>query len=270
VAPGHSLLLARRSVSVALAALALAVAVTTASAAEVPTPPRPTRWVTDTAGMLSPATARALDARLEAYTRETGHYVLVWIGSTTGDTPLEEFTVRAAHAWDLGKKGTDQDDAAVLFVFPDDKKMRVEVGYGLEGQLTDAFTSRVMREIMAPRLLAGDPDGAVTAGVQALLSQIEGKPVEIGAAPGSGGGDHRGRRGGKMTPAKLIGGGIVLVLFLILLVTNPSLAMFLLYSLMSGGHRGGGFGGGGGRSGGGGGFGGGGAGFGGGGASGSW
>src|SRR4029079_17538038 len=82
--------------------------------------------------------------------------------------------------WRLGRQGVD--DGLALFVLAEDHKIGIEVGYGLEGQVTDAKTSRIIREIMAPRIRAGDPDGAVTAAVDALLATIEGRdfaaPVE--------------------------------------------------------------------------------------------
>jgi uncharacterized protein len=104
----------------------------------------PTRWVTDSAGFLSEGARQELDSRLETYQRQTGHHVLVWIGRTTDGIPLEDFTVRAFAAWQVGRKGLD--DGLVLFVFSDDRKVRVEVGYGLEGQVPDAIASRIIRE----------------------------------------------------------------------------------------------------------------------------
>ncbi|HEV2038042.1 MAG TPA: TPM domain-containing protein, partial [Candidatus Eremiobacteraceae bacterium] len=80
-------------------AIALALTARQAFAAEVPIPPAPTSWVTDTAGLLSGATRDALNQRLANYNRATGHQVIVWIGTTTGDTPLQEWTIRAFTAW---------------------------------------------------------------------------------------------------------------------------------------------------------------------------
>src|SRR5476651_1921969 len=74
-------------------------------AAEQPIPPAPARWATDTAGFLSATTVRALDVRLQAYEATTHHQVLVYVSPTTGDTPLEQWTVRAFEAWKVGRKG---------------------------------------------------------------------------------------------------------------------------------------------------------------------
>jgi uncharacterized protein len=213
-----------------------------AGAAEVPIPPAPTRWVTDPAGFLSPGAQAAVEARLQAYGRSTGNQVLVWIGDTTGDTPVEEWTVRAFERWKVGQKGLD--NGLVLFLFVADRKVRVEVGYGVEDRVPDVTAIRVVREVIAPRIQAGDRDGAVAAGVDALLAALGGEP-EGGAGRAA------------PAPARKLGTGQVILFallgigFLILLATNPSLALYLLFSILSGG-RGGGYGGGGGFSGGGG------------------
>ncbi len=224
-------------------------------------PPAPERWVTDTAGFLSDVARRSLDQRLEAYERQTGHQLLVWIGRTTGDTPLDDFVVRTFKEWKPGRKGLD--DGLVLFLFADDRKARIEVGYGLEDRIPDLVASRIIREVMAPRIQAGDRDGAVKAGVEAALAAIEGRPVpgEGGARPTSR--EHRPSPARALSTGQKIIIGLLVLGFLILLITNPSLAMWLLLNVLSGGRGGGGDGGGGGFSGGGGRSGGGGA-------SGSW
>jgi uncharacterized protein len=161
-----------------LCASILCVLAAPALAAEVPIPPAPTQWVTDTAGALSTSTRAALNQRLATYAKTTGHQVIVWIGSTTGDTPLEDWTIRAFTAWKPGRKGLD--DGAALFLFMRDRKLRIEVGYGLEDKLTDAVAAEIIRNDIVPRLKAGDADGAVTAGVNGMLAAIEG---EQGAQP---------------------------------------------------------------------------------------
>jgi uncharacterized protein len=227
-----------------------------ARAGETPIPPVPTRWVTDTAGFLSPEAARSLDARLEAYERSTGHQVLTYIGKTTGGVPIEDWAVRAFEAWRVGRRGID--DGLVLFIMSDDRKVRIEVGYGLEPQVTDAIASRVIRDIIVPRIQAGDHDAAVNAGMDAIVQVIggQGLPDVPVAAPSAPIGETK-----PFSIGQLIVIGIIAVLFLILLVTHPSLALFLLVNILSGGQRrgsgsgggwGGGFTGGGGRSGGGG------------------
>ncbi len=167
-----------RLVRSALVALLLVLSAQAAWAAGEAAPPTPTQWVSDNAGLLSPATRDTLNQRLAAYSRETGHQVLVWIGTTTGDTPLEDWTINAFTAWKVGRKGID--DGLVLFLFSQDRKIRIEVGYGLEGVMTDAISSRIIRNDIAPLMQQGNPDAAVTAGVNAILQTIGG---ENGASP---------------------------------------------------------------------------------------
>jgi uncharacterized protein len=232
-------------------------------AAETPIPPTPTRWVTDTAGFMSPQAASALDRRLEAYEQQTGHQVLVYIGQTTGGPVIEDWADRAFQKWKVGRKGID--DGLVLFIMAQDRRLRFEVGYGLEGQVPDSLAGRVINEIMVPRIQAGDQDGAVTSGIDAITQVIGGQGLP---APVRG---PNGRQARPLTLGQLIIYGIIGIVLLIVLATNPSLAIWLLMSIMSGGNRRsrGGWGGGGGGFGGGG-FSGGGGRSGGGGASGSW
>ena len=217
-------------------------------AAETPIPPAPTRWFTDTANFVSPDTALALDARLSAYEKSTGRQLIVYIGATTGDAPIEDWAVRAFASWKVGRKGLD--DGLVLFIMSQDRKLRIEVGYGLEGEVPDVIASRVINEVIVPRIKAGDANGAVTAGIDALTRILGG---DTGALPAP----QPEAQSPSLSVAQLILYGVIGVLLLIFVVTHPSLAFFLLANILSGGggrrHGGrGGFGGGGGRSGGGG------------------
>jgi uncharacterized protein len=231
-----------------LACLLLLAASVTAFGAEAPLPAPPVRWATDGAGLLSPQALARLDARLQSFERATGDQVLVWIGDTTGETPIEDWAVRTFQAWNVGRKGLD--NGLVVFVLAKDRKVRVEVGYGLEERVPDAIASRVIREVIAPRLQAGDPDGALEAGVGALLEAIRPDLASSGAPENSPAGSARAAR--RLTPLQLVFAGLLVVGFLVLLVTNPGLALYLLVSILSGGRGGGGGGGGGGFSGGGG------------------
>lgn len=227
--------------STALAALA-------AFAVAASTPPSPTRWVEDHVGFLSPASLATLDARLEGYERATGHQVVVWIGETLQGAPLDEWAARTFAAWKVGRKGLD--DGIVMFVLADDRTIDLEVGYGLEDEVPDATASRIIREIMAPRLRAGDRDGAVAAGVEALLAAIEGHPWTGTATTAP--------RKPELSLLEIILGGVALVGLLIFVITHPRQAMWILLAVLTSSRRtdgrsgGRGFGGGGGRSGGGG------------------
>ncbi|MBS1226669.1 MAG: uncharacterized protein H6R32_603, partial [Candidatus Aminicenantes bacterium] len=129
-------------------------------AAQSGIPPAPERWATDEAGFLSRQTVASLDARLENYEKATGHQVLVWIGRTLGeDQVLEEWAVRTFEAWKVGRRGLD--DGLVLFIFAGDRKIRIEVGYGLEDKIPDAYAFRVINNILIPGFRDGRPDEAV-------------------------------------------------------------------------------------------------------------
>jgi uncharacterized protein len=245
----------RSSTRGVLALLLLGGLAASAHAAGAPIPPAPTRWVTDTAGFLSALQRAQFDAKLEAYQKQSGHQILVWIGETIGDAPLDDWAVRTFQAWKVGRKGFD--DGLVMFILSADRKIDIEVGYGLEGTVPDAVASRIIRDTMAPRLRADDRAGAVQAGVDAILAAIEGKPVE--SPPGGTGGVSQPEQEPK--PQSLLVPGILVGLFILLFLYNPRLALWLMWSVMSqggggrsGGGRsgGGGFSGGGGRSGGGG------------------
>jgi uncharacterized protein len=141
-----------------------------ALAADFKVPPTPDHYVTDNAGVLSTAERATLENELHAYEKATGHQVIVWIGSTTGDVPLETWTGDSAHAWKIGRRG--HDDGAILFLFMQDRKIRIEVGYGLESSLTDAASYRIIQDVIRPRMRAGDVNDAVGSGVAAMLTTI--------------------------------------------------------------------------------------------------
>jgi uncharacterized protein len=163
---------------VACATLVAVALAAPAWAQQVPIPPAPTQWVTDNVGVLSSGTRDSLNQRLENYEHTTGHQVIVWIGGSTGDTPLEEWTINAFTAWKIGRKGLD--DGAVLFLFTQDRRVRIEVGYGLEPVLTDAISSEIIRHDVEPQMRANNPDGAVTSAVSDILATVGG---ENGASP---------------------------------------------------------------------------------------
>jgi len=156
---------------VALLALMIVVTAARALADEGFTiPPTPTHYVTDNANALSADAREKIDGVLKAYEKSSGHQVIVYIDQTTGDVPLETYTVALAHKWRIGHKGLD--DGAILFLFMGDHHVRIEVGYGLEGTLTDADSSRIIRDDIVPQMKAGNTDAAVGSGVAAMLATI--------------------------------------------------------------------------------------------------
>jgi uncharacterized protein len=251
----HRFLLGNRILGVSLCLCVLLISNATA-AKETPIPPSPTEFVTDKASFMSPGAAQALNSQLEAYERSSGHQLLVYIDQTTGDAPIEDWAVRAFANFKAGRKGVD--DGLVLFIMAADRKLRFEVGYGLEPVVPDSVANRIITEVIVPRIQAGNRDEAVTAGMDAVMTVIGGGGGVAGPQR-----QDRGRPERPMTLGQLIGFGIIGLIVLFILITNPSLAIYLLASILSGGGRGGrddwgggggggGFSGGGGRSGGGG------------------
>jgi len=144
-------------------------------------PPKPDHYVTDNANALSSTTRSSVENELHAYEQSTGHQVIVWIGDTTGDVPLEQFTGDTARAWKVGRKG--HDDGAILFLFMKDHKVRIEVGYGLEGSLTDADSHGIIQDVIVPRMRGGNVDDAVSGGVAAILKTITPAYSAVSAPP---------------------------------------------------------------------------------------
>lgn len=238
-------------------------------------PPKPERYVTDRAGVLPADRADALNRKLEQLERDTSNQLLVWIDRRIPeDFVLEDFTVRAFQKWKVGQE--KQDNGAVLFVFTDDRKLRIEVGYGLEGVLPDVTAKRIIEDEIVPRFRGNDYPGGIEAGVDAMIAATKGEYKGTGTTV-----DERSRRG-RGVPLQ---GCATALFFLFIFVILPMLARrnrrlwrtFGGSGWWTGGGGFGGFGGGGWSGGGGGWSGGGGGGFsggggssGGGGASGSW
>lgn len=156
----------------ALFAFASAVA---AQPAEVP---YLTGRVVDNAEILSAHTRRRLTETLRRHEQKTSNQVVVLSMPTIHGESVEEYAVRVFDQWKLGQKG--KDNGVLVVIVPQDRRMRIEVGYGLEGALTDAHASRIIRNLMTPRFREGDFSGGVARGVDAIIAQLEGKPAMAG------------------------------------------------------------------------------------------
>lgn len=251
--------------------------------------PQLSRRVTDLTATLSTTQADELESRLAAFEARKGSQIAVLIVPTTRPEDIAQFGIRVAEQWKIGR--TRIDDGVILIVAKDDRALRLEVGYGLEGAIPDAVAKRVIAETITPHFKAGDFYGGIEAGVQQLMQLIEGEPLPPPAA--------QARAGTEDMFVPLIVGGLIAGWLLSTLMGRPAaagiaglgsgvvgamvmgltpilllIAFFVFAGVASGFHHGGGWSSGG-RGGGGGGFGGGswgggGGGFGGGGASGSW
>jgi len=140
--------------------------------------------VDDLAGVLSPAARDRIESKLAELEKRTGAQVAVLTVTGLEGESLEDYSVRVAQTWKLGRKGID--DGVLFLVAKNDHKMRIEVGYGLESKLTDALSHQILDERVRPRFRAGDWDGGIEAGVDAIAAIIEGKaPAAAPALPRS-------------------------------------------------------------------------------------
>ena len=235
-------------------------------AAEV-IPPPPAAYFNDYAHAVSAGTATQLNQTLEDFERQSSDQIVVAVfPKMQSESSIEDYTVRVARSWQAGQKG--KNNGAVLFVFVQDHKMFLQVGYGLEGVLPDALCKRIIDEQITPRFKAGDFDGGLTAGVRAVIAATKGEYKGTGATVSDSRPPH-----GSSSP--FLGFGFIVFIVIIIFFARGS-GMFFPWLLLSSsgssrGWGGGGFSSGsGGFSGGGGGFSGGGGSFGGGGAGGSW
>ncbi|MGA8862526.1 MAG: YgcG family protein [Gallionella sp.] len=285
----------RSSVRVFLLALLLAGTAHAEVAQNVVKVPPLTQRVTDLTATLDAQQIQSLESGLAAFEAKKGAQLAVLIVPSTQPETIEQYGIRVVDAWKLGRKGVD--DGALLLIAKDDRALRIEVGYGLEGALNDATANRIIDEIIVPRFRSGDFYAGIQSGLAAMMQVIDGEPLPPPPAR------HSAPRGnnietlifvafvavvavggilrailGRIPAALLVGGGLGLLAWLTiapLIIAVLAGAAAFVFVLLGGGRGIGGYGGfgggyGGGGFGGGGGFSGGGGGFGGGGASGSW
>jgi uncharacterized protein len=132
--------------------------------------------VTDLTGTLSAAERSTLEAKLGDWERETGNQLAVLLVPSTQPEPIEAYSIRVADAWKIGRKG--QDNGAILVVAKDDRKLRLEVGYGFEGVLTDATSRRIIAETITPLFRQGQFAAGINAGVDRIMGVVgKGQPL---------------------------------------------------------------------------------------------
>lgn len=270
--------------------------------AQVPVPALSTR-VTDLTGTLDAGQRQTLEQKLAAFEERKGSQIAVLLVPTTQPEAIEQYSIRVAETWKIGR--AQPDDGVIVIVARDDRTLRIEVGYGLEGVLNDAIANRIIEETIVPRFRTGDYFGGLNEGLDRIISVVDGEALPAPARRESGSGSRGlesilpivlmvalvggqilrrlfGRVGGAATTSILVG-GIVWFIVSVLGVALVAAIIAFVITLMSGGGGGGWYSSGRGRRGGwtsGGGFGGGGrgggwsggggGGFGGGGASGRW
>lgn len=237
------------------AGLALFLLLGTLAAHAALTFPALTGRVVDGAQMIDPAVRQQLTAQLQALEQNTGDQIVVVTVPDLQGVPIEDFGYQLGRHWGIGQKG--KDNGALLIVARDERKLRIEVGYGLEGVLTDAQSWVIINQVIAPAFKAGNYSKGISDGVAAMLQVVGGDPLAVPAhlADGNFAEQH---------PAMSLGLFILLIAVLWLCNRMGLPVGYILAAILSSSGRGGGGGGGGG------GFRGGGGGFGGGGASGGW
>ena len=153
---------------------------------EIPVPP--VARVVDQTGTLTAENRAALERMLEQFEARKGSQIAVVMVKTTAGEPSEQFALRVGEQWKLGRKRID--DGAILVIAKDDRALRIEVGYGLEGALNDATAKRIISDIITPRFREGDFFGGISAGLDRMIRVIDGEPLPPPAreAPAASGG----------------------------------------------------------------------------------
>jgi uncharacterized protein len=142
--------------------------------AQLAVPPLTAR-VTDQTGTLTREQQAGLERMLQEFEARKGTQIAVLMVATTKPEPIEQYALRVGEQWKIGRKKVD--DGAILVVAKDDRALRIEVGYGLEGVLNDATASRIIREVIVPRFREGDFYGGINAGLDRMMRLIDGEPL---------------------------------------------------------------------------------------------
>ncbi len=164
--------------------LAVLIAAPLLLAALQPIPPLKAR-VTDLTGTLSAAGQSQLEAKLADFEARKGAQIAVLIVSSTAPEEIEQYSIRVVEAWELGREKPD--DGALLLIAKDDRVLRIEVGRGLEGALTDLMSKRIIADTITPYFRQGDFEGGVDAGVEQMIRVVDGEPLPEPDAAWAGG-----------------------------------------------------------------------------------
>jgi uncharacterized protein len=140
--------------------------------------------VTDVTGTLTAPQRDAIESKLAAFEQRKGAQIAVLIVPTTEPETIEQYATRVFESWKLGRKGVD--DGVLVIVAKNDRRVRIEVAYGLEGAIPDAAAKRVAHDYMSPRFAAGDLSGGITSGIAALVALIDDEPLPPSSVPSHG------------------------------------------------------------------------------------
>lgn len=204
--------------------------------------PSPVGYVNDFAGVLDSSTSISLEKLLASFDAQTGDEVTVVTVKSLDERPIEDYAVDLYKTWGIGKKG--KDNGVLILVAPNDRQVRIEVGYGLEGVINDAMAGRIIREKIIPAFKEGSFDVGILAGTQtvvAILAKVAGIQlnIETDTAPDP----------SLLVPHKRgivhrIGSVLIFIFLAYLFIRHPWLFLFFLSGMGGGGGRSGGFGGG--------------------------
>jgi uncharacterized protein len=213
-------------------AIVIAIACVSAAIARADDIPFLSGRVVDDANILSQGERDRLTAMLKAHEQETTNQIVVLTVPSLGDDSVEEYAVKVFEKWKLGQKG--KDNGILVVVAPQEHKMRIEVGYGLEGTITDGTAGEIIRTWMTPAFKAGNFDKGVEDGVAAIISKIDGRPVDRTPAVAPGASSSHGAAPMTM-PQRLLFGAFIFVMlgiFTVVGIVVPGMGWFLYFFLI--------------------------------------
>lgn len=219
---------------------------TLSNSAVAATFPSPTGYVNDFAGVLDTATKNQLEQLLTSFEAQTGEEVTVVTVKSLDERPIEDYAVDLYKTWGIGKKG--KDNGVLILVAPNDRQVRIEVGYGLEGVINDAMAGRITRERMIPAFKEGKFDAGISQGTQTVISVLaKDAGIQLNTRAGTISGETYGAPPKRGIVHKIFS-VLMFLLLAYLFIRHPWLFLFFLSGMGGGGRggggRGGGFGGG--------------------------
>jgi uncharacterized protein len=187
--------------------LVLALLASSLMAQDIPVAPSPMKFVNDYANILSPSDNAALERKLRDYNDSTSTQIVVVTVASLGKYEVEQVSYKIASTWGIGQKG--KNNGVLIFVAPSERKMRIEVGFGLEGSLTDIQTKSIITDIMRPRFKENNYAGGLEEATNAIMQMIAGTYKRDGTET-----DKKSKGGGSFSTVLIVLGVIILIIYL--------------------------------------------------------